>query len=73
MRAIVGDMPILVPGIGAQGGDAAPRSPPARRPTGAGMMMSSSRAILYAGSGEDFADAARIAALAAREPLLLPQ
>ena len=51
----------------------APRSRAGTTPDGRGLVVSSSRAILYAGSGDDFADAARIAALAAREPLLLPQ
>ena len=47
VRAIVGDMPLLIPGIGAQGGDveAAVRNGAAE--DGAGLMMSSSRAILY--------------------------
>jgi orotidine-5'-phosphate decarboxylase len=38
---------------------------------GAGLMISSSRAILYAGSGEDFADAARKVALATRDDVNL--
>jgi orotidine-5'-phosphate decarboxylase len=65
VRAIVGDMPLLIPGIGAQGGDidatvkagAIPNKP------GTGMMVNSSRAILYASSGSDFAQAARTVAL----------
>jgi orotidine-5'-phosphate decarboxylase len=42
-------------------------------PDGRGLIVSSSRAILYAGSGDDFADAARQAALDVRESLLLRQ
>ena len=72
-EAIVGDLPILVPGIGAQGGDLAAAVARRHDADGRGLVVSSSRAILYAGSGDDFADAARSAALAAREPLLLPQ
>ncbi|WP_417068391.1 orotidine-5'-phosphate decarboxylase [Niveibacterium terrae] len=59
VRAIVGDLPLLVPGIGAQGGDVEATVKAGRTPSGMGLMISSSRAILYAGKGEDFADAAR--------------
>ena len=88
VRAIVGDMPILVPGIGAQGGDinaviragiatpiaaatsqattsaaaTSPHSPTSRR----GLIINSSRAILYASDGTNFASAARDVALATR-------
>jgi len=61
VRKIVDDMPILVPGIGAQGGDVEATVAAGKTPEG-GLMMSSSRAILYAGKGEDFAlDARRVA------------
>ena len=91
VRTIVGDMPILVPGIGAQGGDinavvrasttrpsssAAPSqaTPHAgtTRPSSStttpatsrrGLIINSSRAILYASDGADFASAARDVAL----------
>ncbi len=59
VRALVGDMPILVPGIGAQGGDVEAVLRNGKNAQGAGLIISSSRAILYAGSGEDFAQAAR--------------
>jgi orotidine-5'-phosphate decarboxylase len=59
VRAIVGDMPILVPGIGAQGGDVQAVLRNGKNAQGAGLIISSSRAILYAGDGEDFAQAAR--------------
>ncbi len=61
VRAIVGDMPLLVPGIGAQGGDIAATVVAGKTATGTGMMINSSRAILYAKTqdGEDFAAAAR--------------
>lgn len=58
VRALVGDMPILVPGIGAQGGDVEAVLRNGKNAQGAGLIISSSRAILYAGSGEDFAQAA---------------
>lgn len=64
VRAIVGDVPFLVPGVGAQGGDVEAVVTNAKTADGTGLMVSSSRAILYASQGADFADAA---ALAARE------
>lgn len=67
VRAIVGDMPFLVPGVGAQGGDAAEVVRHAATADGTGLLVSSSRAILYAGQGEDFADAARAAATDLRD------
>ena len=66
VRAIVGDLPLLVPGIGAQGGDVEATVKAGRTAAGSGLMISSSRAILYAGKGEDFAAKAREVALATR-------
>jgi orotidine-5'-phosphate decarboxylase len=71
VRAIVGDMPLLIPGIGAQGGDieaTVTAGQVANRP-GTGMMINSSRAILYASAREDFADAARNVAMATRDAI----
>ena len=59
VREITGDLPLLVPGIGAQGGDIAATVQAGRTVNGTGLMINSSRAILYAGKGEDFAAAAR--------------
>jgi orotidine-5'-phosphate decarboxylase len=59
VREIVGNMPLLVPGVGAQGGDVAQAVQNGQTPAGAGLIISSSRGILYASSGEDFASAAR--------------
>jgi len=59
VRALIGDMTILVPGVGAQGGDAAAVIRNGKNSQGSGLIISSSRAILYASSGADFADAAR--------------
>ena len=69
VRALVGDMPLLVPGIGAQGGDIAATVQAGRNAQGAGLMISSSRAILYAGQGEDFALKARHIALQTRDEI----
>ncbi|WP_085314731.1 orotidine-5'-phosphate decarboxylase [Derxia lacustris] len=69
VREIVGDMPLLIPGIGAQGGDVLATVRAGRTGDGTGMIISSSRAILYAGSGDDFGAAARIAAMATRDAI----
>ena len=71
VRAIVGDMPLLVPGIGAQGGDIAATVGAGQTANGMGMMISSSRAIIYATpqAGEDFADAARRMAIETRDAI----
>jgi orotidine-5'-phosphate decarboxylase len=71
VRAIVGDMPLLVPGIGAQGGDIEATVKAGRTADGAGLMINSSRAILYAGGNGQFAVAARAAALATRDAINL--
>lgn len=67
VRAIVGSMPLLVPGIGAQGGDVAQAIASGRTPDGTGLIVNSARAILYASQGEDFALAARTATQRLRE------
>ena len=59
VREIVGNMPFLVPGVGAQGGDVAQAVHSGQTAAGAGLVVSSSRGILYASSGENFASAAR--------------
>ena len=69
VRAIVGDMTLLVPGIGAQGGDVAASVTAGRSASGAGMVINSSRAILYASRDDDFADAARRAAQSTRDQI----
>jgi len=71
VRAIVGDMPLLVPGIGAQGGDIEATVKAGRTAAGTGMMINSSRAILYAkaAQGEDFAAAARRVAQETRDAI----
>lgn len=69
VRALVGDMPLLVPGIGAQGGDVEAVLRHGRSADGTGLMISSSRAILYAGHGDDFAQAARKATETLRDQI----
>ena len=69
VRAIVDDMPLLVPGVGAQGGDAEAVVRNARSADGTGLLVSSSRAILYASAGDDYADAAAAAARHLRDTL----
>ncbi len=71
VRSIVGDMPLLIPGIGAQGGDieATVTAGQVANKPGTGMIINSSRAILYASNGEDFADAARKVAMATRDAI----
>ena len=69
VRSLVGDMPLLVPGIGAQGGDIRATVRAGCSADGTGLMINSSRAILYAGSGEDFAEVARTVALVTRDEI----
>jgi orotidine-5'-phosphate decarboxylase len=69
VREIVGNMPFLVPGVGAQGGDVAQAVQSGQTAAGAGLVISSSRSILYASSGEDFVSAAREATLKLRDQI----
>ena len=83
VRELAPTVPLLIPGIGAQGGDARATvragwrgvagvgGSSGLRPgrTTAPIIVSSSRAVLYASSGADFADAARRAATTARDAL----
>lgn len=69
VRAIVGDLPLLVPGVGAQGGDVESTVEAGVDSQGFGMVINSSRAILYASNGADFADAARAEAIATRDAI----
>lgn len=62
IRALVGDIPLLVPGVGAQGGELRGVLENGLTGDGAGLMINSSRGIIYASDGEDFAVAAGEAA-----------
>jgi orotidine-5'-phosphate decarboxylase len=57
-------MPILVPGVGAQGGDVAAVVSANREAGSDAYLIAASRSVIYASGGEDFADAARSAAQA---------
>lgn len=59
VRAMIGDMPILVPGVGAQGGEVAATVQAGKDSRGWGMIISASRSILFASPDRDFAQAAR--------------
>ncbi len=59
VRSIVGSMPILIPGIGAQGGDLEKTLEAGLDSTGEGVIINSSRGIIFASGGEDFAEAAQ--------------
>jgi len=73
VRSLAPTLPLLIPGVGAQGGDAVATIKSGYRQrngatTGA-VIVSSSRAILYASSGPDFAQAARNEAMRTRDVL----
>jgi orotidine-5'-phosphate decarboxylase len=69
IRSLVGNMPFLVPGIGAQGGDIEKAVANGKDEKGRGMIINSSRGIIYAGKGKDFAQAAGTAALRLRDEI----
>ncbi len=58
VREIVGDMPLLVPGIGAQGGDLEKVLDYGLDRDQTGLLINVSRSVIYASSGDDFAEAA---------------
>ncbi|MBP6902483.1 MAG: orotidine-5'-phosphate decarboxylase [Burkholderiaceae bacterium] len=74
VRELAPTLPLLIPGVGAQGGDAQATvraglvRDAAGRTTGP-IVVNSSRAVLYASAGDDFASAARAAAQATRQAL----
>jgi orotidine-5'-phosphate decarboxylase len=69
VRALAPKLPLLVPGIGAQGGDLAATLAAGLDADGGGLLINSSRGILYADSGRDFADEAAEAAQALHEAI----
>lgn len=73
VRRISGDMPLLVPGVGVQGGDVATTVKAGKSAAATGMMINSSRAILYATAidGEDYTAAVRRVAAATRATINL--
>ncbi|WJW68289.1 orotidine-5'-phosphate decarboxylase [Candidatus Chlorohelix allophototropha] len=62
IRAVAPDVPLLVPGVGAQGGDLEAVLKYGRDSQGYGLVINSSRGIIYAGKDENFAEAAGVAA-----------
>ena len=68
IRELTGDMPFLLPGIGAQGGDIKSSMENAR---GGQLIVNSSRAILYADASDNFAEEARQVALQTRDEINL--
>ena len=77
VRAVAPTVPLLIPGVGAQGGDAVATVKAGYRAangeTTAPIVVNSSRAVLYASGGADFAQAARSAAIATRDQLRAAQ
>ncbi|MDI1257691.1 orotidine-5'-phosphate decarboxylase [Aquabacterium sp.] len=74
VRELAPTLPLLIPGVGAQGGDAAATVKAGRRVAADGsvtgaIIVNSSRAVLYASAGDDFASAARRVALDTRQAL----
>lgn len=69
VRKIAPSLPLLVPGIGAQGGDVNAAVAAGLDAAGAGMIINSSRAIIFAGKDENFAQAAADAARATRDAI----
>jgi orotidine-5'-phosphate decarboxylase len=79
VRAVAPTLPLLIPGVGAQGGDAVATVKAGWRgikaaagvpgDTHAPIIVNSSRAILYASQGADFAQAARLEAIKTRDVL----
>lgn len=67
LREITGDIPFLVPGVGAQGGDVKAILAAGQTNNGTGLIINSSRAVIYADNGQEFAHAARKVAMATRD------
>jgi len=69
IRELCPDMPVLLPGIGAQSGDLAASVRAGIDADGRGLLVSASRAVTYASSGADYAEAARREALRLRDEI----
>jgi orotidine-5'-phosphate decarboxylase len=70
IRGIADDLPFLIPGIGIQGGDLQKTVAAGKDSRGRGMIISASRSITYASSGEDFAAAAQAKARELHDAIL---
>lgn len=69
IREIVGDMPILIPGVGAQGGDLGSSVKSGVTKKGNRAIINASRSIIYASKGDDFAGSAKNAARRLRDEI----
>lgn len=69
VRAVCPNLPLLVPGVGAQGGDLASAAQAAADSQGGGFLINASRSIMYASDGAEFATAARAEALRLRDAI----
>ncbi len=69
IRSLVGDVPFLVPGVGAQGGDVEAIMRAGLDSRGQGMIINSARDIIFASDAKNFAEAARKKALATRDEI----
>ena len=69
IRTVAVDMPILIPGVGAQGGDLKDSVRFGVNKKGERAIINSSRGIIYASSGEDFAGSAKMAARKLKEEI----
>ncbi len=69
VRKIAPNLQLLIPGVGAQGGDLKKAVQYAANKSGDGFIISSSRGIIFASSGEDFAKKARIEAEKLRDQI----
>ncbi len=69
IRRLAPELPFLVPGVGAQGGDLAAAVRHGSTSSGLGPIINASRSILYASGKTDFAEAARAAAMKMRDDM----
>ena len=69
VRKIAGDMTFLVPGIGAQGGEVEATIKAGLNSRKAGMIVNSSRGVIFSGSNEDFAEKAQEEATRLRDTI----
>ena len=69
VRELAPELPLLIPGIGAQGGDIETAVKNGQDKNGAGILINSSRGIIFASQGDDYAEAARAAAMELRDAI----
>ncbi|HJP29686.1 MAG: orotidine-5'-phosphate decarboxylase [Candidatus Latescibacteria bacterium] len=69
VRQLAPDLPFLVPGVGSQGGDLESAVGDGLKADGTGVLVNASRSIIFASSGDDFAEAARAATVALRDQI----